>query len=146
MVINGLPARLAEIVEDFGYCEGREKLEYLLEFSERLPALPERYVGRHDDSHQVHECMSPVWVYAEQGEDAGIIQFFFDVPPEAPTVRGFAGIMFEGVGHTTPQAIMAIPNDFYTQMGLQTVLTGQRLNGMSAILRRMKQLAQQTID
>ncbi len=35
-----LPARLQNIVEDFALCEGKEKLELLLQFSEQLPPLP----------------------------------------------------------------------------------------------------------
>jgi len=41
----GLPERLAEIVEDFGLCEGREKLELLLQYSDSLPALPEHIIA-----------------------------------------------------------------------------------------------------
>ncbi|MEI2608355.1 MAG: hypothetical protein V9G20_06960 [Candidatus Promineifilaceae bacterium] len=32
-----LPERLQEIVADFSYCQGQEKLEYLLEYAEKLP-------------------------------------------------------------------------------------------------------------
>ena len=63
--MSELPAALQEIVEDFNYCEGQEKLEYLLEFSESLPPVPEKYADA-SRTQQVHECMSPVFVYAEQ--------------------------------------------------------------------------------
>ena len=33
--MSDLPARLAEIVDDFSYLEGREKLEYLLELESK---------------------------------------------------------------------------------------------------------------
>ena len=131
--MSDLPPRLQEIVEDFSYCQGREKLEYLLEFSESLPPLPAKFLGKHD-LNQVHECMSPVFVYAEQ--EAGHMNYFIDVPPEAPTVRGFASILQQGLTGLTPAQIQAIPHEFYLQMGLQEVLTGQRLNGINAILRR----------
>ena len=39
--MDELPSRLQEIVEDFGYLEGQEKLEYLLELSENLAPLPD---------------------------------------------------------------------------------------------------------
>jgi cysteine desulfuration protein SufE len=138
--MGALPAKLQEIVEDFDYCQGREKLEYLLEFSERLPPLPERYAGK-QDLHQVHECMSPVFVYAEQ-ED-GRVNYYFDIPPEAPTVRGFASILQQGLSGLRPSEIQSVPNEFYLALGLQHVITNQRLNGMGAILHYMKKLAQE---
>ena len=36
--MSELPEKLAEIVEDFSFCEGQEKLEYLLEFAEKAAA------------------------------------------------------------------------------------------------------------
>ena len=138
--MSDLPAKLQEIVEDFNYCEGQEKLEYLLEFAERLPALPPHLIGQKNQMDEVHECMSPVFIFAEK--DNGRVTYHFDIPPEAPTVRGFATILKEGLGGLSPAQIQAIPNEFYFQMGLQNVLTGQRLNGIGAILAHMKTLAQ----
>ncbi len=140
--MSNLPAKLQEIVEDFNYCEGQEKLEYLLEFAERLPDLPAHLAGQHDKMDEVHECMSPVFIYAER--DNGRVTYHFDIPPEAPTVRGFATILKEGLDGLSPDQIQAIPNEFYFQMGLQHVLTGQRLNGIGAILAHMKTLAQES--
>ncbi|MGZ4745126.1 MAG: cysteine desulfuration protein SufE, partial [Oryzihumus sp.] len=40
-----LPTALAEIAEDFSSVPVRDRLELLLEFSDGLPDLPERYVG-----------------------------------------------------------------------------------------------------
>lgn len=134
-----LPAKLAEIVEDFSFCQGREKLEYLLEYAERLPDVPEPLLALKDDAHQVHECVTPIWLYAE--ENAGKYRFYFDVPRESPTVRGFASIMQEGARDVTLEELLAIPYDFYYEMGLQDVLSDQRLNGISAILFHMKRQA-----
>jgi cysteine desulfuration protein SufE len=67
--------------------------------------------------------------------------YHFDVPPESPTVRGFAATLQQGIDGSTPEQVQAIPIDFFLQMGLQEVLTGQRLFGISAILAHMKALA-----
>lgn len=139
--MSELPQRLQEIIEDFSYCEGQEKLEYLLELSESLPDLPSYLEGKQDEMDQVHECITPIFIYAEKQEDAGII-YHFDVPREAPTVRGFAAIMKQGFDGTTSAEITAVPHEFYLKFGLQSVITGQRLNGISAILAHMKTLAQ----
>lgn len=135
-----LPERLQEIVEDFNYVQGQEKLEYLLEFAEKLPPLPERLQDKRDEMDQVHECLTPVFVYVEKQD--GKLHYYFDIPPEAPTVRGFASVLHEGLNEATPQEVLQVPDQFYLQMGLQTVITGQRLNGVTALLIHMKRLAQ----
>ncbi len=137
--MSQLPAKLKEIIEDFNYCEGQEKLEYLLEFAESLPPLPAWLEGKQAEMDQVHECITPVFIYAEKQDDETFI-FHFDIPPEAPTVRGYASIMQQGLNGQTAVQIQAIPNDFYLNMGLQKVITGQRLNGLSAMLAHMKKL------
>lgn len=137
-----LPPRLQEIVEDFRLCVGNEKLEYLLQLAEGLPPLPEQLYDKRDGMDQVHECMTPVFIHAETQD--GKLRFYFDIPPESPTVRGYAAILEEGLRHSTPEEITAVPLDFYREMGLHQVLTGQRLNGIRAILAHMKALAQES--
>lgn len=137
---NGkIPARLQEIIEDFQWCEGREKLELLLQFAESMPPMPERLADRTNNFEQVNECMTPVFVRAEN--KAGKLHFYFDVPESSPTVRGFASVMMTGLNGNTPEAILQVPGDFYLQMGLESVLTHQRLHGIAAILAHMKALA-----
>ena len=134
-----LPPRLGEIVEEFADSEGREKLELLLEYSGKMPPLPEWLKGDdHARMDQVQECMSPVFVHAERQGDA--MQYYFDIPEEAPTVRGFAALLAEGLNGLSPEQVLRVPDHFYTEMGLQGVLTGRRLNGIGAILAYMKRL------
>jgi cysteine desulfuration protein SufE len=142
-IADSIPTRLREIVEEFGWCEGQEKLELLLEYSEKMPPLP-AWLDKETNMDQVHECMTPVFVHAEI-EDGGM-QFYFDVPPESPTVRGYAAILGEGLRGATPEEVIGIPGNFYQEMGLQKVLTTQRLNGISAILAYLKRLASQVIE
>jgi cysteine desulfuration protein SufE len=137
--MSDLPHRLQEIVEDFSFCEGQEKLEYLLELSDSLTPLPDWLHGKRDSMDEVHECMTPVFIYAER--ENGKLHYHFDIPPESPTVRGFAATLQQGLDGATAEQIQAIPNEFYLEMGLQEVLSGQRLNGISAILAHMKVLA-----
>ena len=134
-----IPPRLNEIIEDFQFCEGREKLELLLEFSEKMPPLPEWLEEQHDQMDKVEECMTPVFVHAEQKDNR--MSFYFDVPPESPTIRGYAALLSEGLSGATPEEILQVPGDFFQEMGLHQVLTSQRLQGISAILAHMKQLA-----
>ncbi len=142
-MIDYVPARLEEIIEDFQMCIGREKLELLIQYAESLPSLPDWLQEVRSSMESIPECMTPVAVQARTVE--GHMQFFFDVPVESPTVRGFAALLEEGVNGATPEEVLRIPGDFFQAMGLHEVLTHQRLNGLSAILAHMKQLAVQEI-
>jgi cysteine desulfuration protein SufE len=138
-----IPARLQEIVAEFGEAEGQDKLELLLEYSEKMPPLPD-WLNKDTNMEQVHECMTPVFVHAER-ENGGMI-FYFDVPPESPTVRGYAAILGEGLYGATPEQIVNLPGDFFQDMGLHKVLSHQRLRGISAILAYLKRLAREHLN
>jgi cysteine desulfuration protein SufE len=138
-----LPPTLATIVEDFSFAEGREKLELLLEYSQTMPPLPD-YLRDHQHMDQVQECMSPVFVHADKID--GVMKFYFDVPEESPTVRGFASLMAQGLNGATPEQVLKVPGEFYREMGLQDVLTSQRMNGIRAILAYMKRLASKELS
>ena len=147
LVVNSpadIPARLAEIVDDFQFAEGREKLEMLLQFAENLPPLPERYAGRLAEMEAVPECMTPVAIAAEL-VDGGLV-YHFAVPEESPTVRGYAAILADGLRGASPQQVIQLPSDFYMHMGLQNVLTIQRLNGMAGMVAHIKRLALEKIN
>ena len=146
MPVDGgvLPARLREIVEEFATSDGRDKLQLLLEYSESLPPLPAWLRQRHGAMQRVHECMTPVAVYGERR--TGGMHFYFDVPPESPTVRGYAAILGDGLEGATPEEVLAVPDTFFQQMGLDEVLSYQRLNGMAAMLAYMKRLAVESLS
>jgi cysteine desulfuration protein SufE len=141
--MDNIPPRLQEIVEEFGEAEGQEKLELLLEYSEKMPPLPD-WLSKETNMEQVHECMTPVFVHAEQ-ENGGMV-FYFDVPPESPTVRGYAAILGEGLRDVPPEQIVSIPTDFYLRMGLHKVLSQQRLRGITALLAYLKRLAREKLQ
>jgi cysteine desulfuration protein SufE len=134
-----IPPALQQIIEDFQFCEGREKIELLIQFAENLPALPVQFAAEREKMEPVPECMTPVMIQATL--ENGQIFFHFDVPAESPTVRGYAALMKQGLDGSTPEDVLQIPADFFLAMGLQGVLTHQRLNGLSAILAHVKQLA-----
>ena len=136
MTTGTLNPRLAEIVEDFTSLPGQERLQLLLEFSDDLPALPERYADR-DLLEQVPECQSPLFLAVEV-DDSGVVHLFFDAPPEAPTTRGFASILQAGLDGLGADEVLATPDEFTGQLGLNDLVSPLRLRGMAAMLSRIK--------
>jgi cysteine desulfuration protein SufE len=132
-----LPPKLQEIAEDFGAVPDRDRLQLLLEFSRELPALPDRYAEDRDLLEQVPECQSPLFLAAEVADD-GTVRLFFDAPPEAPTTRGFAGILHAGLDGLSAAEILGTPGEFSSQLGLNDLVSPLRLRGMAAMLARIK--------
>ncbi|MEA2009933.1 MAG: SufE family protein [Actinomycetota bacterium] len=128
--------RLNRIVDMFASAPKDLRLQALLDYSRRLPELPDRLATHPELFEVVPECQSPFSLIVEQDGDA--VHLFFRVPAEAPTVRGFASILREALDGAPAQEILDVPDDFYVKMGLQEAVTSQRLNGMAAILRRIK--------
>jgi cysteine desulfuration protein SufE len=135
--VSELPAKLAELVDDFAGVGVKDRLQLLLELSEELPALPARYDGHREDMEQVHECQTPLFLAVEV-DDAERVHLFFDAPQEAPTTRGFASIMYNGLDGESADTVLAVPNDFYTALGLGEAVSPLRLRGMVAMLSRIK--------
>jgi cysteine desulfuration protein SufE len=137
--------RLQEIVDDFASVGDKDRLQLLLEFSEDLPSLPERYASHHDLLEPVPECQSPLFLAVEIGED-DTVHLFFHAPREAPTTRGFAGILHAGLDGMPADQVLATPAEFTGQLGLQDLVSPLRLRGMSAMLARIKRQVREKRD
>jgi cysteine desulfuration protein SufE len=134
-----MPPQLLELVEEFGEVGPRDRLQLLLELSEELPDLPERYTDAAGSMEQVHECQSPLFLAVEVDPDPERhVHLFFSAPPEAPTTRGFASIMHTGLDGEAAADVLAVPDDFYTALGLAQAVSPLRLRGMAAMLARIK--------
>jgi len=132
-----LNPRLQEIAEDFGAVPDRQRLQLLLEFSQELPPLPARYAEHRDLLEQVPECQSPLFLAVEVADD-GTVHLFFDAPPEAPTTRGFAGILHAGLDGLGADEVLQTPGEFSGQLGLNDLVSPLRLRGLAAMLARIK--------
>jgi cysteine desulfuration protein SufE len=137
-----LPTALAAIAEDFSSASNPLKLELLLEFSDELPPLPDRYIGQLDKLERVDECQSPLFltIEVEDGDDLADrpVPLFFDAPAEAPTTRGFAGILHEGLEGLSAAEVLAVPDDAPMRFGLAEAVSPLRIRGMVAMLARIK--------
>ena len=139
--VNGaLHPRLQEIADDFTSMEDKDRLQLLLEFSQELPALPERYAAHRDRMEPVPECQTPLFlaVEVEPDEAGGLVRLFFDAPAEAPTTRGFASILHAGLDGLGADEVLATPAEFSGQLGLADLVSPLRLRGLAAMLARIK--------
>jgi cysteine desulfuration protein SufE len=137
MNAHDLPATLSEIREEFLALGQRERLTLLLEFANELPELPERYADHPDLLERVEECQAPVYLFVEVDDDE-IVHLFVTAPREAPTTRGFASILVQGLDGLSVAQVLAVPDDFAGTIGLAEAISPLRLRGMSALFARTK--------
>lgn len=139
MSTGSVPAKLAEIIDDFQDLTEPDRLQLLLDFSRELPDLPERYGNHPELLEQVVECQSPLFLTMEIGDEPERpVHLFFSAPPEAPTTRGFAGVLLEGLDGLPADEVLAVPDDVPDRLGLTRAITPLRMRGMSAMLGRIK--------
>jgi len=132
-----LPDGLEEIRDEFLALGESERLQLLLEFSNQLPELPERYRDHPDLFERVAECQSPVFLFVEVGDDDAV-QLFVTAPKESPTTRGFASILVQGLAGLSADEVLGVPDDFPQTIGLTRAVSPLRLRGMAALLGRAK--------
>ena len=130
-----LPSALAEVVNDFQEVQGQDKLQLLLEFANELPPLPAEL--QEASMEPVPECQSPLFLHVD-ATDRERVRLYFSAPAEAPTTRGFAAILAAGLDEQPAKDILAVPDDFYGDLGLAALISPLRLRGMSAMLARIK--------
>jgi cysteine desulfuration protein SufE len=136
-MMDDLPPALTEIRSDFLELEVRERLQLLLEFANELPELPERYSAHPDLLERVEECQSPVFIFVEV-DDSNVVHLFATAPREAPTTRGFASILVQGLAGLTVDEVLGLPDDFAQGLGLTEAVSPLRVRGMTALLGRAK--------
>jgi len=130
-----MPGPLADVVAEFAEVSGQDKLKLLLEFADELPPLPADL--EEAAMEPVPECQSPLFLHVD-ADDPDHVRLHFSAPAEAPTTRGFASILAAGLDGQSAAAILTVPDDFYSELGLAKLISPLRLRGMSAMLTRIK--------
>ena len=130
---------LDTITKRFQSADRNTRLELLLDFSERLPVLPEKYrEAVAQGINQVSECQTPVFLYPEIHE--GKFMLYADVPREAPTVRGFVALLIKALNGAPLADVQAVPADLFDRLGLTELLGMTRTQGLSAIVGRVRRM------
>ncbi|WES65416.1 SufE family protein [Microbacter sp. GSS18] len=140
MTASALPPQLAEIRHDFLELDLPERLGLLAEFAAGLPELPPEYAAHPDRLERVTECQSPVFIALSVDVDGGVA-LHARVPEEAPTTRGFAAVLAEGLAGIAVDDVEAVPDDLARDMGLDRAVSPLRLAGMAGMIRRVKRQA-----
>lgn len=135
--------RFDRLIARFAAADRDTRLEALLDSSRKLPAVPGRLQEAREKGIAVPECQTPVHLWVER-ED-GSLRFYGDVPRESPTVRGYVSLLVRTLDGATPAEVEEVPDDLLERLRLVETLGMLRINGLTALLRRLKGIARTAI-
>ncbi|MDN3443895.1 SufE family protein [Microbacterium sp. APC 3901] len=141
MSMSELPDTLAEIRDGFLETPEADRLLLLLEYSDELPEVSAEVANHPEMYERVAECQSPVYIYVEVNDD--VVTMHATAPPEAPTTRGFASILVQGLTGLTADEVLGIPDDYPQSIGLTRAVSPLRIGGMTGMLMRAKNQVRQ---
>lgn len=129
--------KLEEIIDLFQSVDDTLKVDLLLDFGRKLPEADASLLKSIDaDRHRLHECQTPVFLWVTVSDDR--VDIVGHVADEAPTVKGFLGLLIEAFKDSTPEEIAAAPVDLVEQLGLSGLFRMNRAVGLAAMINRIK--------
>lgn len=130
-----------EIIEEFdGLDDWMDRYAVIIDMGNALDPL--------DESHKTPEnlidgCQSRVWVHATTTDD-GLLHIEAD--SDALIVKGIIAMLVRVLSDHTPQDILDADLHFIGDIGLQEHLSPTRSNGLLAMVRRIREIAQDKIN
>lgn len=125
-----------EVVDDFAlFDEWADKYAYIIEIGKKVPALPD---ALKTDDYIVPGCQSRVWlVPAFDGE-----RVHFQANSDAFISGGLIALAVRIYSGHTPAEVLTSPPDFIQKMDMSGNISMTRMNGLQAVISKMKQYAQ----
>ena len=135
---------IEDIVNDFEFFDNWEdKYKYIIELGKNYPSLNEE---QKKIENKVDGCASQVWLVTSEERSASKLILHFKGDSDAIIVKGLVVILFSIFSNKSPEEIIQIDAfEKLKKLDLEKNLTMQRSNGLSAMVKRIKQEAQKHI-
>ena len=121
-----------EIIEEFSLFDNRnDQYAYIIELGKKLAQLPE---SLKTEENIVKGCQSKVWL--QPGFEEGKVQFQAD--SDSTLVKGLVGLLVRVLSDRIPEEINNAELYFVDNIGLREMLSMNRSNGLSAMIKQMR--------
>ena len=121
-----------EYVADFEFLENWEqRYEYIIDLGKKLPPMEAAYKT---EENIIKGCQSTVWLHAVY--TGGNVYFFAD--SNTQIIKGVVAMFVNVFSGHTPKEILEAEVYFVEKIGLQHYLSGNRSNGLVAMLKQVK--------
>ena len=133
--MTGLPQTAAEALNAFTQASGWEqRARLLMQWGERLEPLDD---SERSEANLVSGCESHVWLIGTP--HAG--RWHFRAFSDARLIRGLLAVLLARVNGLDAGELAAMDMaEWFNSLGLSRQLSPSRSNGMTAVLRRMREL------
>lgn len=132
MSINDIANELIEEFEIFD--NSMDKYEYIIELGKDLAPLDEAFKT---DDFIVKGCQSKVWLNASL-KDGKVV---YEADSNTVITKGIIAILIRVLSNQKPDDILANDLGFIESIGLHTLLSSQRSNGLTAMIKLIRQYA-----
>lgn len=124
-----------EIIEEFALFDNKnDTYNYIIELGKKLVFMPENYKI---EQNLIKGCQSRVWLFPELHENK--IQFFAD--SDSTIVKGIISLLVRVLDQQYPADILTTDLYFIDKIGLQSMLSMNRSNGLLAMIKQIKMYA-----
>ncbi len=136
--------KLDNLIADIEFFDDWEdKYRYIIDLGKTSPSLSEE---DKNEKNKVDGCASQVWFLVKEEEENNDKLLYFKGDSDALIVKGLAIILFSIFSGKTPKEIIEIDAfEKLKKLNLEKNLTIQRSNGLSAMIKRIKQEAHNSI-
>lgn len=124
------------IVDDFLlFDDPMDRYEHIIELGKELPVLDEQYKT---EDRLVKGCQSKVWLYSYEKDG----KIYYEADSNTVITKGIIAMLVKVLSDLTPLEIENHSLEFIEAIQLHEHLSSQRSNGLSAMIKQMKDFAQ----
>ena len=136
--------KIEDLITDFEFFDNWEdKYKYIIELGKNCPSLNENEKNK---DNKVDGCASQVWLITKKEKLNDKIILKFKGASDALIVKGLVVILFSIFSEKSPDEIIKIDAfEKLRNLDLERNLTMQRSNGLSSMVKRIKEEAQKYI-
>jgi cysteine desulfuration protein SufE len=137
-------ARFEEIAADFAFLDDWEdRYRYVIELGRAMAPLDEALKA---PATKVEGCASQVWIVPRLDGEGAAARFDFAGDSDAMIVRGLIAVLHALYAGLTPREVIAVDAEReFARLGLDQHLSSQRSNGLRAMVRRIRAIAEGTL-
>lgn len=140
-----LPDKLQQLIDTFEMFDPADRTDMLLSYADQFKEVPPDIATRpFPKSHQVPQCESDAYVWANKRPD-GTLRFYFAVEnPSGVSARALAAILDKTLSGLPPSEIAAVGCDIVERIFRQNISMGKGM-GLMSMVQAVQALAKAAI-
>jgi len=140
-----LPDKLQKLVDMFEMFDAPDRTDLLLSYADQFKEVPPEVATRpFDTSHQVPQCESDAYVWANRLPDGTLKLYFAVENPSGVSAKALAAILDKTLSGLPASEIATVPPDIVERVFRQNISMGKGL-GLMSMVQAVQALAKAAI-